>query len=142
MKALDVAKYILNKCTNDNHPISNLQLQKILYYIQHDFLVRNNKPLFDDDFEAWKFGPAIPVVYYRYCGAGGMKLNETYNISLNFFNKDKIKLDKIIEDKRKLDPWTMVRQTHAEGKAWDIVFKDGAGFREIINKQDIKDNAF
>lgn len=36
-KAIDIAKNIINKCTIDKHPISNLQLQKILYYIQKDF---------------------------------------------------------------------------------------------------------
>lgn len=38
MKALEVAKYVVTKCNKDKCPISNLQLQKILYYIQHDFL--------------------------------------------------------------------------------------------------------
>lgn len=35
--ALEIAKYVVNKCTVDRHPISNLQLQKILYYIQRSF---------------------------------------------------------------------------------------------------------
>ena len=36
--ALSMAKYIIDKCTKDEYPISNLQLQKILYYIQREFL--------------------------------------------------------------------------------------------------------
>lgn len=32
--AMEITKYIINKCTKEKHPISNLQLQKILYYIQ------------------------------------------------------------------------------------------------------------
>ena len=36
--ALELSKYIVTKCINDGEPISNLQLQKILYYIQRDFL--------------------------------------------------------------------------------------------------------
>ena len=36
--ALDVAKYIINKCTTEHDAISNLQLEKILYYIQKWFL--------------------------------------------------------------------------------------------------------
>ena len=35
--ALTIAKYIIDKCTEENSPISNLQLQKILYYIQSEF---------------------------------------------------------------------------------------------------------
>ena len=37
-KAIDLSKYIVSKCVRDNIPISNLQLQKILYYIQKEFL--------------------------------------------------------------------------------------------------------
>lgn len=60
--ALDVAKYIINKCTIEHDAISNLQLQKILYYIQKWFL-QNGLVAFDDDFEAWSFGPVVLSVY-------------------------------------------------------------------------------
>ena len=60
---MDVAKYIITKCTRDEHPISNLQLQKILYILQKEYLQRDQKCLFFDDFEAWAFGPNIPNVY-------------------------------------------------------------------------------
>lgn len=38
MKALDVAKYIINKCIELNKPISNLQLQKIMYFVHLGYL--------------------------------------------------------------------------------------------------------
>lgn len=37
-KALDISNYIINKCIDDNIPISNMQLQKILYCIQRECL--------------------------------------------------------------------------------------------------------
>ena len=36
--AVDLAKYIINKCVKDEVPISNIQLQMILYCIQKEFL--------------------------------------------------------------------------------------------------------
>lgn len=36
--AVDLSKYIVYKCITEGQPISNLQLQKILYYIQRNFL--------------------------------------------------------------------------------------------------------
>ena len=36
-KALDLANYIVDKCIKDDAPITNLQLQRILYFIQKDF---------------------------------------------------------------------------------------------------------
>ena len=65
--AMDVAEYILWYCENElNKPINNLRLQKTLYYIQGEYLRRYNKPLFDNDMEAWTYGDVVPYVYYSY----------------------------------------------------------------------------
>jgi len=41
-------------------------LQKILYFIQAEFLVVTGEECFTDTIEAWDFGPVIPVVYQQY----------------------------------------------------------------------------
>lgn len=56
-KAINIAKYIITKCTRDGYSISNLQLQKILYILQKEYLQRDQKCLFFDDFEAWDVWP-------------------------------------------------------------------------------------
>ena len=61
---LELAKYIVAKCIKDECPISNLQLQKILYYIQRDFLHKLDRPAFSENIEAWPFGSVVPDVYY------------------------------------------------------------------------------
>lgn len=60
--ALSIARYIIDKCTKERYPISNLQLQKILYYIQREFLQQGMKA-FPEEIEAWQFGPVVPEVY-------------------------------------------------------------------------------
>lgn len=65
-KALDISRYIINYSDAHNDIISNLKLQKILYFVQANFLVTNNKPCFNEPIEAWDFGPVIPIVYYEY----------------------------------------------------------------------------
>lgn len=50
--AVDLSKYIVYKCITEGQPISNLQLQKILYYIQREFL-KNDRIAFADDIQAW-----------------------------------------------------------------------------------------
>lgn len=49
--AMEIAQYIINKCTLEKCPISNLQLQKILYYVQKTFL-QNDMLAFSDEIEA------------------------------------------------------------------------------------------
>ena len=73
-KAIDLANYIVEKCIKDDNPITNLQLQKILYFIQKDFLKRGTRA-FSDDIEAWKFGPVVPNVYFYFCGFGAMPIS-------------------------------------------------------------------
>jgi uncharacterized phage-associated protein len=134
-KAIDIAKYIINKCTTDHHPVSNLQLQKILYYIQKTFLV-NGKVAFEDEIEAWQFGPVVPAVYYRYCGFGAMTISMRYDVTLN--SSDTLTIDPIIEQKRVLNPWDMVEDTHMEGKAWADIYNNGLGDHQVIPKELIR----
>lgn len=46
--------------------ISNLRLQKLLYFIQAGFLITKGKPCFSSSIEAWDFGPVVPWIYERY----------------------------------------------------------------------------
>ena len=66
MKAINVAEYFLYKANEDGELITNLKMQKLLYYAQAWYLVNFNKPLFDDEIEAWSFGPVIRSVYQKY----------------------------------------------------------------------------
>ena len=78
-KAIDIAKKILAKAStpDSGELVSNLKLQKMLYYQQGFHLAVFNKPLFDDEIEAWMYGPAIPCVYdhYKRHGNSGIKYN-------------------------------------------------------------------
>lgn len=134
--AIELSKYIVSKCVEDGYPISNLQLQKILYYIQKDFLNRNDRA-FSDDIEAWQFGPVVPNVYYHFCGFGAMPITIPYeNASIN--SCDKIYVDPIVENKRMLDPWDMVEETHKPNGAWAQIYQDGVGNHRVIPTELIK----
>src|SRR5690625_1686548 len=43
--------------------ISNLKIQKLLYYAQGEHYAETGQPLFSDDFQAWAHGPVVPSVY-------------------------------------------------------------------------------
>lgn len=134
MKAINIAQYVIDKCTKENKSISNLQLQKILYYIQGEWLKLNQKvPLFDDDICAWKFGPVVPDIYYTYCGYGGSKITSQYQ-NANLDKAITSTIDPIIEEKRELFPWDLVDETHHKDGAWDKIFANGLGDHDIIPK--------
>ena len=133
--AVELSKYIVTKCANDKCPITNLQLQKILYYIQKDYLSRNELA-FDDLIEAWQFGPVIRQVYYYFCGNGAMPIISKYDTVID--KSDRCHVDPIVEEKRKLDPWDLVEDTHKQGRAWSKVFNHGQGNKHIIDNDLIR----
>lgn len=115
--AMQIAKYTINKCTTEGHPISNLQLQKILYYIQRE-LLQSGIDGFEDEIQAWQFGPVVPEVYCQYCGFGAIPIRMKYDVEIGPEYTNII--DPIIEQKRILNPWDMVTDTHQAGKSVDV----------------------
>jgi uncharacterized phage-associated protein len=61
-----LAKHIIAECNANGKTISNLKLQKLLYYAQAWHLAFENKPLFTDRIEAWVHGPVVPNVFREY----------------------------------------------------------------------------
>ncbi len=61
-----VADTLLHLARHRNIDISNLKLQKLLYYAQAWQLVFTGEPLFNDAFEAWVHGPVVPRVFRRF----------------------------------------------------------------------------
>jgi uncharacterized phage-associated protein len=67
ISANEVAGYFLAKCDEAaGDLISNLKLQKLLYYAQGFCLALTSKPLFHEPIEAWTHGPVVPAVYHRF----------------------------------------------------------------------------
>lgn len=64
--ALDVAKYFLFKANTEGDLISNLKMQKLLYYAQAWHLVNFDEALFKEAIRPWKLGPVIREVYNEY----------------------------------------------------------------------------
>lgn len=135
-KAMELSTYIVSKCIKEDCPISNLQLQKILYYIQKAFLDRGDRA-FSDNIEAWQFGPVVPNVYDHYCGYGAMPISFS-SIKYDVAKEDKQLIDSIVESKRVLAPWDLVEETHKKGGAWDKTYKNGSGSHEVIPIELIK----
>lgn len=64
--AFRVARFILQLAKEQEITISNLKLQKLLYYSQAWYLAILSKPLFHERIEAWVHGPVVPPVFGEY----------------------------------------------------------------------------
>jgi uncharacterized phage-associated protein len=73
----DIANKIIKAASNNDagEYISNLKLQKLLYYQQGFHLAYFKEPLFDESIEAWMYGPVVPSIYNKYKAEGSNGLN-------------------------------------------------------------------
>ena len=64
LRAADVAAFVLEKAG----PMDAMKLQKLVYYGQAWSLALRQAPLFDDEIQAWAFGPVAPSLYRLHRG--------------------------------------------------------------------------
>ncbi len=64
-KAVTVAQKFLALAREHNTPITCLQMQKLVYFAHGVLLAARNKPLIEEDVQAWPYGPVIPQLYNR-----------------------------------------------------------------------------
>lgn len=116
--AVEVAEYIIGYANEQNYPISNLKLQKILYFIQAQFLVTLGYPCFKDFIEAWDFGPVVRSVYNQYKRYGSANIysgDMSLETEMKEIEKDSIQLiidkcvnfsaNQLVEITHNQDPW-------------------------------------
>ena len=65
-KATDIANFLVYLMSDSCDDLTNLKLNKILYYAQGHYLKNYGKPLFEDAIEAWQHGPVVHSVYHSY----------------------------------------------------------------------------
>ena len=90
-KAIDIARKLLLTAKRDSviegqgELMSNMKLQKMLYYEQGFHLAVFGTPLFEEDIEAWMYGPVVPAVYevYKDYGYNGIDPGEVEEVSLS-----------------------------------------------------------
>lgn len=134
--AADVAKYIVSYSTEQGKPISNLKLQKMLYYLWVDYYRLTGRELYADDICAWQFGPVVPEVYYEFCSYAGTPISKRFISPIGA--NDELILNEIINRYLAKAAHTLVDMTHKQGSPWNTVYQDGGGIREVIPFELIK----
>ncbi len=139
-KVQDVARFFVDLAQKqaDNSCgdlMTNLRLQKLLYFAQGWYLARYGKPLFRDDMEAWQYGPVVPAVYNEYAQYGRNGISDAQAISMDNFTDDEYAL--LLDVAREYTQFatsTLVDISHKKGAPWD-----NTPYREIIPKADMRE---
>lgn len=92
--------------------IDEMKLHKLLYFTQRESIIQTGKPLFEDCFEAWKYGPVMVSIRQKY-------KNNTLNADLTEQELDLYKniFITVFDTYAKKDSWSLSTITHGE-YAW------------------------
>lgn len=61
-----IANYVLDYCESKDRVVTNLALQKIVYFCHVWSLVKLGQPLIKHQFEAWQYGPVLQYLYREF----------------------------------------------------------------------------
>ena len=114
--ALDVAKYFVTLCDPDaGDNISNLKIQKLLYYAQGFHVALYDEPLFVEEIEAWIHGPVVPKVYreYKDRGCGAIPVDSEFDPEVIPENKKEF-LNEVYNVFGQYSAWKLRNMTHEE----------------------------
>ena len=143
LDARAVANFILDLADEEQGNISNLVLQKLVYFAHGRFLTTTGWPLVAGEFEAWQFGPVHPHVYNAFKHHGSTPIRCRAEI-VNPVTSQRRPIPpitdplvkEIIEDiyrsLRKRAPASLVAIAHAKNSPWDFIV-ERARRRESIS---------
>lgn len=88
-KVIDIANQLLIKAymEGDGELMTNLKLQKMLYYQQGFHLAYFGTPLFEEEIESWMYGPVVSSVYNHYKVNGRNGIVPDNKMEFSFENK-------------------------------------------------------
>jgi len=134
----DVAYLFLRWAYKDGEIVSNLKMQKLLYYAQAWHLVFFNKALIQEEIEAWELGPVIPEAYHEFKSFGNDSLEyELDGTEEDTFSDTKLKyLKDCYNAFIRYTPHALVNMTHNE-KPWRDAFRKGPS--TIISRISMKE---
>jgi uncharacterized phage-associated protein len=116
LTCFDVAKYFLAQASEDaGDLISNLKLQKLVYYAQGFQLALYGTPLFPEPIEAWTNGPVVPVLYEYYQKYGAGAIPYPYDVDFDLYDeKTRSLLDEVYRVFGQFSAWKLRNMTQAE----------------------------
>ncbi|MBL7663522.1 MAG: SocA family protein [Bacteriovoracaceae bacterium] len=119
VSAFAVAEYFVRKSSKDDSDegITNLKLQKLLYFAEGHFSASFGKSLLNEKIHAWPHGPVVKKVYEKYSSNVKKPLKIDFNLDISDITENKILkeyLDMIYSRYGQYSAWKLRDITHQQ----------------------------
>jgi uncharacterized phage-associated protein len=119
LTAHDVAHFFIWKSSQceGGSAVSNLKLQKLLYYAKGFYQALYDTPLFPEALQAWRHGPVVPGVYHSFKNCGGNPIGANA-FDPSKFTEDQLSfLEEVWEIYGQFSAWKLRELSHCD-KPW------------------------
>lgn len=115
------AKYIICYFSKNKKEVTNLKLQKLLYFLEAIYMVLANKDnLFEEEFYAWNFGPVNDTIYEKYKEFGRLPIILDESIEIP---KENLKYIKVLFNLfGNYTAYDLVALSHSKGSPWCNIY--------------------
>lgn len=129
----EIAKKIIAKTdTEHGDTISNLKLQKMLYYMQGFHLAFFGTPLFEEEIKAWQYGPVVPSVYEEYKRYESKAIDLPEGPVIELTEDEEAVFDNVYDEYNQFSAVALMKMTHEESP-WR-----STEISQVIDKEKIK----
>lgn len=130
----NVANYIISKCDN----ITNMKLQKLVYYSHIQFLITQNEPLINSNIEAWVYGPVIRELYQEFSRFSykNITTQSTLGNIANLTENQKKAIDDILILYKDKSNEELSNKTHSEDP-WQDAYQSSDWSENIISNESL-----
>ena len=140
-KARDVAKHIIDLRKDQKDTLTPLQLLKIVYLCHGWMLGKFGRPLVEEEFEAWQYGPVLRDLYSAIKDFGSKpvtKIDNAKDIELD--PQEKRLIEVVTNFYAKYDGLRLSALTHAPDSPWDTAWKMAG--KNTIMSNDLIENYY
>lgn len=142
--ARDIANFLLDIADQQGVGLTQVSLQKTVFYSHGWHLVLKGGPLISNEFEGWRYGPVVRVLRDSFREFGRREItgrarfydpisDDSYFREYQIGDADKQFLQQMLSFYSKFDPFTLVEMTHREGSPWDqVIASSDANLGRII----------
>lgn len=124
MTSLDIANHIINEYGN-TVSLTNMKLNKLVYFAQVASLKADGIPLFNDPVQAWDYGPVEPMVYHTFRSYGSARIPmPTMPAALSTRAREIVAAT--MTRFGNLTAFDLMRLSHRPGGAWSMRYKRGS----------------
>lgn len=143
--AIDVANFVIYLANeqvvgdgDEREGVTNLKLQKILYFVEAYCLSVKDRSIFNEPIVAWEYGPVVLDVYYAFKKNGSDLIFPDKDYKINLSEEDQDITKAVWEDFSKFSASRLVTMTHRH-KPWIDAYQGGKTKGAEISREKIKE---